>query len=75
MVFFPISSSAQASPFALNALARHASLEEQVAAAAYGKAYAPLGAADDLAALSSADVDAWLQEAMAEQNKSWEVRA
>ena len=55
---------AQASPFALNALARHASLEEQVAAAAYGKAYAPLGSAEDLAALSSADVDSWLQEAM-----------
>ena len=63
--FLSISSqSAQASPFALNALARHASLEEQVAAAAYGKAYAPLGSAEDLAALSSADVDSWLQEAM-----------
>ena len=48
----------------MNALARHASLEEQVASAAYGKAYSPLGSAEDLAALSSADVDAWLQEAM-----------
>ena len=54
----------KASPFALNALARHASLEEQVASAAYGKAYSSLGSAEDLAALSSADVDAWLQEAM-----------
>ena len=61
--FEPIRST-QASPFALNALASHASLEEQVASAAYGKAYSPLGSAEDLAALSSADVDAWLQEAM-----------
>ena len=61
--FEPVRST-QASPLALNALARHASLEEQVAAAAYGKAYAPLGSAEDLAALSSADVDSWLQEAM-----------
>ena len=55
--FEPIRST-QASPFALNALARPASLEAQVASAAYGKAYSSLGSAEDLAALSSADVDA-----------------
>lgn len=50
------------SPFALNALERHASLEDQVASAAYGKAYQALGSAADLQALSSTDVDAWLAE-------------
>lgn len=52
----------KASPFALNALERHAALEDQVASAAYGKAYQALGRAADLQALSSTDVDAWLAE-------------
>ena len=41
--FFRVNSFNAGLAFALNALARHASLEEQVASAAYGKAYSPLG--------------------------------